>query len=45
MIDLLVLLTLISALFGVMSLAEWVYDAHQRGMQRLRKYDQRQAER
>jgi len=42
MIDLLVILTLISALFGVMSFAEWVYDAHQRGMERVRRYDQRQ---
>jgi hypothetical protein len=42
MIDLLVLLTLISALFGFMGLVEWAYDAHQRGMERVRKYDQRQ---
>jgi hypothetical protein len=45
MVDTLVLITLISALFGFMGLVEWVYDAHQRGMQRLRKYDQRQAQR
>jgi hypothetical protein len=42
MVDLLVIFTLISALFGVMAFAEWVYDAHQRGMERVRKYDQRQ---
>jgi len=42
MIDLLVLITLIFSLFGVMAFAEWVYDAHQRGMERVRKYDQRQ---
>lgn len=42
MIDLLVIITLISALFGVMSMVEWVYDAHQRGMERVRKYDLRQ---
>jgi hypothetical protein len=42
MIDALVLLTLISALFGFMGLVEWVYDAHQRGMERVRKYNQRQ---
>jgi hypothetical protein len=42
MIDLLVLITLIFSLFGVMSFAEWVYDAHQRGMERVRRYDQRQ---
>lgn len=41
MIDTLVLLTLISALFGFMGLVEWVYDAHQKAMERVRKYDQR----
>jgi hypothetical protein len=45
MIDLLILITLIFSVFGMMSLAEWIYDAHQRGMQRLRKYDQRQSQR
>lgn len=45
MIDLLVLITLIFSAFGVMALAEWAYDAHQRGMERVRKYDQRQAKR
>ena len=43
MIDLLITLTLISALFGLMSLVEWAYEAHQRGMQRVRKYDQQKA--
>ena len=42
MIDLLVLITLIFSLFGVMAMAEWIYDAHQRGMERVRRYDQRQ---
>ena len=42
MIDLMVLVFLIFSLFGVMSFAEWVYDAHQRGMERVRTYDQRQ---
>jgi hypothetical protein len=42
MIDLLVIVTLISALFGFMSLVEWAYDAHQKGMERVRKYDKRQ---
>ena len=42
MIDLMVLILLIFSLFGVMAFAEWVYDAHQRGMERVRKYDQRQ---
>lgn len=42
MIDLLVLITLIFSLFGVMSVAEWIYDAHQRGMERVRNYDLRQ---
>jgi hypothetical protein len=45
MIDLMVLIFLIFLLFGVMSFAEWVYDAHQRGMARVRKYDQRGAKR
>ena len=43
MIDLMVLIFLIFSLFGVMAFAEWVYDAHQRGMERVRKYDQREA--
>lgn len=42
MIDLMVLIFLIFSLFGVMSFAELVYDAHQRGMERVRKYDLRQ---
>jgi hypothetical protein len=42
MIDLMVLIFLIFSVFGVMSFAEWVYDAHQRGMERVRKYDLRQ---
>jgi hypothetical protein len=42
MIDLMVLIFLIFSLFGVMSFAEWVYYAHQRGLERVRKYDQRQ---
>jgi hypothetical protein len=42
MIDLMVLILLIFSLFGVMAFAEWVYDAHQRGMERVRRYDQRQ---
>jgi len=42
MIDLMVIIFLIFSLFGVMAFAEWVYDAHQRGMERVRKYDQRQ---
>lgn len=37
-----VIIFLIFSLFGVMGFAEWVYDAHQRGMERVRKYDQRQ---
>jgi hypothetical protein len=42
MIDLLVLIFLIFSLFGVMAFAEWIYDAHNRGMERVRKYDLRQ---
>jgi hypothetical protein len=42
MIDLLVLITLIFSLFGVMAFAEWIYDAHKRGMERVRLYDLRQ---
>ena len=42
MIDLMVLILLIFSLFGVMSFAEWVYEAHQRGMERVRRYDLRQ---
>jgi hypothetical protein len=45
MLDLLVMITLIFSVFGLMAFAEWVYDAHQRGMERVRKYDQRQAKR
>lgn len=42
MIDLMIVITFILSAFGMMALAEWVYDAHQRGMERLRKYDLRQ---
>ena len=42
MSDLLVLITRIFSLFGVMAVAEWIYDAHQRGMERVRNYDLRQ---
>ena len=42
MIDLMILIFLIFSLFGVMAFAEWIYDAHNRGMERLRKYDLRQ---
>jgi hypothetical protein len=42
MIDLLILITFIFSLFGVMAMAEWIYYAHQRGMERVRKYDLRQ---
>jgi hypothetical protein len=42
MLDLMVMITLIFSVFGLMAFAEWVYDAHQRGMERVRKYDQRQ---
>ena len=42
MIDLMIVITFILSAFGVMSFAEWVYEAHQRGMERVRKYDQRQ---
>jgi hypothetical protein len=42
MIDLMVLIFLIFSLFGVMSFAEWMYDAHKRGMERVRLYDLRQ---
>ena len=42
MIDLMIVITFILSAFGMMALAEWVYDAHQRGMERVRRYDQRQ---
>jgi len=42
MIDLMVLITFIFSLFGVMAFVEWMYDAHKRGMERVRLYDLRQ---
>lgn len=42
MIDLMVLIFLIFSVFGLMSVAEWIYDAHKRGMERVRNYDLRQ---
>ena len=42
MIDLMVLIFLIFSLFGAMAFAEWMYDAHKRGMERVRLYDLRQ---
>jgi hypothetical protein len=45
MIDLLILVALIFSVFGVMSLAEWIYDAHKRGIERVRRYEQREAQR
>ena len=42
MLDLMVLIFLIFSVFGAMAFAEWVYDAHKRGVERVRKYDLRQ---
>jgi hypothetical protein len=41
MLDLMVLILLIFGVFGVMSVVEALFNAHQRGMERVRRYDAR----